>query len=177
MNLYWQAWYRVVAQAPHLLPAAETGVLWDPDFPITGQVLGLAAEKERSTAAAERTLEVAAAATTAGSSPWTAVEPLQLILLLVCQVIGMTTSLSQNRITWHLERTPPIGLRNLRLGSNQILLVATTSRGDGLVVVATAKRPFQLEIDTGFTTFLEHLPAGQHRLLLAHLDRTDVRQV
>jgi hypothetical protein len=57
-----------------------------------------------------------------------------------------------------------------------VSLVAQENVGGGLAVQVEATHPFLLEIETEFTTFVENVPAGSTRLLLTHLDRTDVRQ-
>ncbi len=58
-----------------------------------------------------------------------------------------------------------------------ISLLAEADTGGGIAVVVEAEHPFDLEIETTFTTFLEHVPAGRTRYLLTYLDRTDIRQV
>lgn len=63
------------------------------------------------------------------------------------------------------------------LGDQAIRLWIAGETGGGRVLWVEAAVPCQLEIDAGFTTFVEHVPAGRTRYLLTHLDRTDVRQV
>lgn len=84
--------------------------------------------------------------------------------------------LDGERVMWRLEGEPPIAAQ-VQLGANCIHLLAEADTGGGIVVVVDAKQPFELEIDTGFTTFVEQAPAGRTRYLLTYLDRTDVRQV
>lgn len=69
------------------------------------------------------------------------------------------------------------GEATVRLGDNSICLRIEGEAGGGRVIWVEAAAPCQLEIDTGFTTFVEQVPAGCTRYLLTHLDRTDVRQV
>lgn len=69
------------------------------------------------------------------------------------------------------------GEATARLGDNSICLRIEGEAGGGRVIWVEAAAPCQLEIDTGFTTFVEQVPAGCTRYLLTHLDRTDVRQV
>lgn len=80
------------------------------------------------------------------------------------------------RVSWRLEGEPPITAQ-VQLGANCIRLLAEADTGGGIVVLVEAQQPFELEIDTGFTTFVERAPAGRTRYLLTYLDRTDVRQV
>jgi hypothetical protein len=80
------------------------------------------------------------------------------------------------RVVWQLHGEPP-QKAEIRLGDNQIRLLAEADTGGGLAVLVEAQRPFALEIDTGFTTFVEQVPGGRTRYLLTYLDRTDVRQV
>ena len=84
---------------------------------------------------------------------------------------------AEQRIIWRLHQPPPIELRAIDLGDNVISLLAEADTGGGIAVVVEAKYPFDLEIETTFTTFLEHVPAGRTRYLLTYLDRTDIRQV
>ena len=84
---------------------------------------------------------------------------------------------SEQRILWRLSQPPPIEVRAIALGDNVISLLAESDTGGGIAVVVEAKHPFDLEIETTFTTFLEHVPAGRTRYLLTYLDRTDIRQV
>jgi beta-lactamase superfamily II metal-dependent hydrolase len=83
----------------------------------------------------------------------------------------------EQRMRWRLWQPPPAAAHNLRLDDNTISLLAEADTGGGIVVMVEAERAFDLEIDTGFTTFLEHVPAGSTRYLLTYLDRTDVRRV
>ena len=80
------------------------------------------------------------------------------------------------RVIWQLFGEPPQEAQ-IRLHDNQIQLRAETDTGGGIAVLVEAQRPFALEIDTGFTTFVEQVPGGRTRYLLTYLDRTDVRQV
>lgn len=80
------------------------------------------------------------------------------------------------RVIWRLRGEPPIAAQ-VQLGANCIRLLAEADTGGGIVVLVEAQQPFELEIDTGFTTFVERAPAGRTRYLLTYLDRTDVRQV
>lgn len=84
---------------------------------------------------------------------------------------------SEQRILWRLSQPPPVELRAIALGDNVISLLAEADTGGGIAVAVEAKHPFDLEIETTFTTFLEHVPAGRTRYLLTYLDRTDIRQV
>jgi hypothetical protein len=84
--------------------------------------------------------------------------------------------LDGDRVVWRLYADPPVGAE-LRLGDYLIRLLAETDTGGGVAVLVEAQAPFELEIDTGFTTFVEQVPAGRTRYLLTYLDRTDVRQV
>ena len=84
---------------------------------------------------------------------------------------------AEQRIIWRLHQPPPIELRAIDLGDNVISLLAEADTGGGIAVVVEAKYSFDLEIETTFTTFLEHVPAGRTRYLLTYLDRTDIRQV
>lgn len=83
-------------------------------------------------------------------------------------------SAGEQRVLWRLTPPPPVAVRDLRLGDNTVSLLAEADTGGGIAVVVEAARPFDLEIDTGFTTFIEHVPAGRTRYLLTYLDRTDV---
>ena len=76
-----------------------------------------------------------------------------------------------------MSQTPPVELRAIVLGENLISLLAEADTGGGIAVVVEAEHPFELEIVTTFTTFLEHVPAGCTRYLLTYLDRTDILQV
>jgi hypothetical protein len=107
--------------------------------------------------------------------PWSG-PPLELIVLLLSQVIGVKWPGAGDALVWHLWEEPPVGVRNLRLAGNIVSLVAEADEGGGIVVVVEARRPFDLEIETEFTTFSEQVPAGRTRYLLTYLDRTDVRQ-
>ena len=84
---------------------------------------------------------------------------------------------AEQRILWRLSQPPPVELRAIALGDNVISLLAEADTGGGIAVVVEAKHPFDLEIETTFTTFLEHVPAGRTRYLLTYLDRTDVREI
>ena len=84
---------------------------------------------------------------------------------------------SEQRILWRLSQPPPIEVRAIALGDNVISLLAEADTGGGIAVVVEAQHPFDLEIETTFTTFLEHVPAGRTRYLLTYLDRTDVREI
>lgn len=81
-----------------------------------------------------------------------------------------------DRVIWRLHAEPP-GAAQVQLGANRIRLLAEADTGGGVAVLVEAQAPFELEIDTGFTTFVEQAPAGRTRYLLTYLDRTDVRQV
>jgi hypothetical protein len=84
--------------------------------------------------------------------------------------------LDGDRVVWHLHAEPPVDVR-VQFGANRIRLLAEADTGGGVAVLVEAQAPFELEIDTGFTTFVEQVPAGCTRYLLTYLDRTDVRQV
>ena len=84
---------------------------------------------------------------------------------------------AEQRVLWRLDQPPPIELRAIGLGDNVISLLAEADTGGGIAVVIEAKYSFDLEIETTFTTFLEHVPAGRTRYLLTFLDRTDIREV
>ena len=84
---------------------------------------------------------------------------------------------SEQRILWRLSQPPPIEVRAIALGDNVISLLAEADTGGGIAVAVEAQHSFDLEIETTFTTFLEHVPAGRTRYLLTYLDRTDIRQV
>jgi len=84
---------------------------------------------------------------------------------------------AEQRVLWRLDQPPPIELRAIGLGDNVISLLAEADTGGGIAVVVEAEHPFELEIATTFTTFLEHVPAGRTRYLLTFLDRTDIREV
>lgn len=58
-----------------------------------------------------------------------------------------------------------------------ISLLADAGAGGGIAVVVEAQAPFELEIETKFTTFVEQVPAGRTRYLLTYLDRTDIREI
>jgi hypothetical protein len=85
-------------------------------------------------------------------------------------------ALEEGRVLWQLSGVPQ-GRVETHLGSNQICLLAEGDAGGGIAVWVEAQAPFELEIDTGFTTFVEQVPAGRTRYLLTYLDRTDVRQI
>ncbi len=87
---------------------------------------------------------------------------------------SLELSAGEQRVLWRLHQAPPVAVSNLRLGDNTISLLAEADTGGGIAVVVEAVHPFELEIDTGFTTFIEHVPAGRTRYLLTYLDRTDV---
>ena len=84
---------------------------------------------------------------------------------------------AEQRVLWRLDQPPPIELRAIGLGDNVISLLAKADTGGGIAVVVEAEHPFELEIVTTFTTFLEHVPAGRTRYLLTYLDRTDIREI
>lgn len=84
--------------------------------------------------------------------------------------------LDGDRVIWRLAGEPPAAA-GIVAGGNRIRLLAEADTGGGIAVLVEAQRPFTLEIDTGFTTFVEQAPAGRTRYLLTYLDRTDVRQV
>ena len=84
---------------------------------------------------------------------------------------------AEQRVLWRLDQPPPIELRAIGLGDNVISLLAEADTGGGIAVVVEAEHPFELEIVTTFTTFLEHVPAGRTRYLLTYLDRTDIREI
>jgi hypothetical protein len=81
-----------------------------------------------------------------------------------------------DRVVWRLHTEPPVAAQ-VQVGANRIRLLAERDTGGGIAVLIEAQSPFELEIDTGFTTFVEQVPAGRTRYLLTYLDRTDVRQV
>jgi hypothetical protein len=83
--------------------------------------------------------------------------------------------LDGDRVIWQLAGEPPQA-SEMQLGDNHIRLLAESDTGGGIAVLVEAQAPFELEIDTGFTTFVELVPAGRTRYLLTYLDRTDVRQ-
>lgn len=85
-------------------------------------------------------------------------------------------ALEGSRVIWRLHDDAQ-GEFQVQLGANGIRLLAQGDDGGGKVVWIEAQAPFELEIDTGFTVFIEQVPAGRTRYLLTHLDRTDVRQV
>ena len=84
---------------------------------------------------------------------------------------------AEQRVLWRFDQPPPIELRAIGLGDNVISLLAEADTGGGIAVVVEAEHPFELEIVTTFTTFLEHVPAGRTRYLLTYLDRTDIREI
>jgi hypothetical protein len=81
-----------------------------------------------------------------------------------------------DRVAWRLLTEPPIAAQ-VQFGVNRIRLLAEADTGGGVAVLVETQVPFELEIDTGFTTFVEQVPAGRTRYLLTYLDRTDVRHV
>ncbi len=85
-------------------------------------------------------------------------------------------SLDEDRVVWRLADEPPVEIW-VQLGDYRIHLLAEADTGGGIAVLVETPTPFELEIDTGFTTFVEHVPAGRTRYLLTYLDRTDVRSV
>ena len=85
-------------------------------------------------------------------------------------------SLDEDRVVWRLAAEPPVETW-VQLGDHRIRLLAEADTGGGIAVLVETPTPFELEIDTGFTTFVEHVPAGRTRYLLTYLDRTDVRPV
>lgn len=84
--------------------------------------------------------------------------------------------LGEGRVLWQLPDESQ-GRIETRLDDNRICLLAQGEAGGGFVVWVEAEAPFDLEIDTGFTTFIERVPAGRTRYLLTYLDRTDVRHI
>jgi len=62
-------------------------------------------------------------------------------------------------------------------GDHTIRLLAEADTGGGISVWVETQAPFELEIETETTTFLELVPAGRTRYLLTYLDRTDVREI
>ncbi len=84
--------------------------------------------------------------------------------------------LEDARVLWRLSDASQSRVET-HLGPNQICLLAEGDAGGGIAVWVEAQAPFELEIDTGFTTFVEQVPAGRTRYLLTYLDRTDVRQI
>jgi hypothetical protein len=82
----------------------------------------------------------------------------------------------EGRVVWRLRGEPPLSAET-RLGDNAIRLLAEADTGGGIAVWVEAQAPFELEIETEFTTFLEMIPPGRTRYLLTYLDRTDVRQL
>ena len=105
---------------------------------------------------------------------WTELSP---IALLIGVILGIEADAPRQAVRWQLREAPPCGLRRLHLGQNTVSLVAQEDAGGGLVVDVEATEPFLLEIETEFTTFVENVPSGSTRLLLTHLDRTDIRTV
>lgn len=85
-------------------------------------------------------------------------------------------TLESGRLVWRLRGEPPRSAR-ANLGDNQIRLLAEADTGGGIAVWVEAQAPFELEIETETTTFLELVPAGRTRYLLTYLDRTDVREI
>jgi hypothetical protein len=83
--------------------------------------------------------------------------------------------LDGDRVLWQLAGEPPQA-SELQVGGNHIRLLAESDTGGGIAVLVEAQAPFELEIDTGFTVFIEQVPAGRTRYLLTYLDRTDVRR-
>lgn len=81
-----------------------------------------------------------------------------------------------NRVLWRLPGSLPVLLK-VALPQNSIRLEALDEAGGGIEVIVEAEAPFALEIETGFVTYVEQVPAGRTRYLLTHLDRTDVRQM
>ena len=84
--------------------------------------------------------------------------------------------LDGDRVVWRLHAEPPVAA-HVQLDANHIRLLAEADTGGGIAVLVETQAPFELEIDTGFTTFIEQVPAGRTRYLLTYLDHTDVRQV
>jgi hypothetical protein len=84
--------------------------------------------------------------------------------------------LDGHRVVWRLHGQPPVAAE-VQSGDNRIRLLAEADTGGGIAVLVESQAPFELEIDTGFTVFVEQVPAGCTRYLLTYLDRTDVRQV
>lgn len=85
-------------------------------------------------------------------------------------------AVEDGRVLWLL----PDGMQGqieAHLGDSQIHLLAEGDAGGGVVVWVETQVAFELEIDTGFTIFIEQVPAGRTRYLLTYLDRTDVRQI
>lgn len=80
------------------------------------------------------------------------------------------------RVVWQLDGEPPQAIQ-VQQGDNSIRLLAESDSGGGIVLRVEAQASFELEVNTGFTTFLEQVPAGCTRYLLTYLDRTDVRQL
>lgn len=99
------------------------------------------------------------------------------LLLLIEDVLGLRWLAEEERLIWTLREEPPVGIQNLRLGDNRVSLLAQEDTGGGVVVGVEATQAVDLQIDGEFTTFSERIPAGSTRLLLTHLDRTDVRRV
>lgn len=132
---------------------------------------------------------------TVALAPSTLAPPLQghhwpeLALLLLELIIGIQAEAfdvdaAQATVFWHLRESPPVGIANLHLGENIISLLAETDSGEGIRVVVEvtphspgAQAGFDLQIDTGLTTFSEHVPAGRTAYLLTYLDRTDIRKL
>jgi hypothetical protein len=86
------------------------------------------------------------------------------------------SAIEEGRVVWRLRGEPPLSAE-ARLGNNTIRLLAEADTGGGITVWVEAQAPFELEIETEFTTFLEMIPSGRTRYLLTYLDRTDVRQL
>ncbi len=80
------------------------------------------------------------------------------------------------RVIWRLRGEPPLSAE-VHLDGNTIRLLAEADTGGGIAVWVETPAPFEIEIETEFTTFVETVPAGRTRYLLTYLDRTDVRQV
>lgn len=102
-------------------------------------------------------------------------DALAAVLLMLEEVLGLNWLPGEGRLVWTLREAPPAGIRDLSLGDNLVSLRVEKDSGGGPVAVVEVVQPLDLQIDTEFTSFSEHIPAGTTRLLLSHLDRTDVR--
>lgn len=85
-------------------------------------------------------------------------------------------AVEEGRVVWRLRGELPVVARATVDGQG-ITLAAERDTGGGVLLVVEAEGPFDLEVETEFTTFVEQVPAGRTRYLLTYLDRTDVRQV
>jgi hypothetical protein len=183
LELYWRAWELA---AKNIRPGTTAGdfasAYLDAAFSRPGQqedatIQGLwrAGEADAARKAAARQLDdLAASYRQPDLAGWTEPSP---IALLIGVILGIEADAPRQAVRWQLREAPPCGLRGLHLGQNTVSLVAQEDAGGGLVVEVEATQPFLLEIETEFTSFVENMPPGSTRLLLTHLDRTDIRTV